>query len=347
MTSSTRLAGSGDGLGFDLGLLHVIGGRQRSRQGMRELDEQWYGYGCGVVVEVVDGQPRPLLERRSEPGTIGEGDPELFKCASRRGDRLYACSETEVMVYRYPQFELLHHVSLPFFNDVHHVLPVDAPTDGAEPNLLVAVSGLDLVAEVTVHGEVVSLWGVDGTDPATRIDPDRDYRINTRLKPHAFHPNHLFQLPDGSNWVSRFEARDAVEIANIERRMDIGQERCHDGVVFDGRVHFTTVDGSVVIFDADTLEPVGAHRLPSARPGLIAGWCRGLSFVDDVALVGFSRIRHTRVRGALSFVRKGLTQSAPTRIAAYDRHSWQLLGEVDLEPAGCNAVFSIVVGDDQ
>lgn len=331
-----------------LGTLHVVGGSQRNRQGMRELDEQWYGYGKGVVVEVGSGPPTTVLEHRSAPGTCGPDDPELLKSATLVGDRLYACSQTELMVFSYPSFGLLHHVSHPVLNDVHHVVPgllTEAErARGDEPNLWVAVSGQDMVAEFTVSGELVSVWGVDGSDPTDRIDPDRDYRINTRLKPHEFHPNHLFRLPDGSLWVNRFETRDAVEVGTVGRRMVIGRERCHDGVVHDGLVHFTTVDGWVVAIDAETLRVVAEYRLTGFRENTLRGWCRGLTFVDDFAIVGFSRIRHTKVRGALSWVRNGLTQTEPTRIAVYDRRSWRLEQEIDLEPAGCNAVFSILSG---
>ena len=324
--------------------LHVLGGRQRNRQSMRELDDQWYGYGAGVIIELSGNEPTVVMERRSVEGTCGPDDPELFKSATRIGDRLYACSQTELMVYSYPGLELLHHVSHPILNDVHHVLPstMDTTPVGQEPHLWASVSGQDLVAEFTIAGEVVSLWAVDGTNASERIDPERDYRINTKLKPHAYHPNHLFRMPDGKLWVTRFETRDAVEVGNTDRRIAIDRERCHDGVVDGGLVYFTTVDGHVVAADVETLEVVADHELAGSDPNTLLGWCRGLTFVGDHALIGFSRIRHTKVRGALSWVRKGFTQSEPTRVAVYDRKNWQLVDEIDLEPAGCNAVFSII-----
>lgn len=327
----------------DLGTMYVVGGRQRTRAGLRDLDPQWYGYSHGVIVEINDKQPTTVMERRSDPGTCGPDDPELFKSATRVGDRLYACSQTEAMVYSFPELELLHHVSLPMFNDVHHVVPARDESGQVDPSRMwLAVSGQDVVAEITTDGELLSMWAVDGTNPSDRIDPNRDYRINTKLKPHKFHPNHLFYAPDQSLWVTRFETRDAVQVGNVDRRMAVGDERCHDGVVNEGLVHFTTIDGKVIVVDPVSLETIAEHTLAGTRPDILLGWCRGLTFIGDKALVGFSRIRHTKVRGALSWVRNGLTQSEPTRVAIYDRHSWALLDEIDLEPAGCNAVFSIV-----
>ncbi|MEM9562305.1 MAG: hypothetical protein AAGA93_06815, partial [Actinomycetota bacterium] len=152
--------------------------------------------------------------------------------------------------------------------------------------------------------------------------------------------------PDGTGgevWVTRFETRDAVSLHDPDRRIGIDRERCHDGVVHDGRIWFTTVDGHVVEVDAQSLAVAGEHSL--ARPGAdtLLGWCRGLTFVDEHHVaIGFSRIRHTRFRNTLSWVRNGLTRSEPTRVALYDHRTWDLVDECDLEPAGCNAVFSIL-----
>ena len=302
---------------------------------MRELDDRWYGYGQGVIVDVTDGKPETVLEYTSAEGTCSPDDPILFKSATLIGDRLYACSQTELMVYGYPDLELLHHVSHPVLNDVHHVIP------GDEGTLLAAVSGHDGVAELTLNGELLNFWSVGDDGGQVPFDPDRDYRFNCDLKPHAYHPNYLFRL-DGEVWATRFETRDAVEVANSQRRITIGRERCHDGVVHDGRVYFTTVDGHVVEADADTLNVVAEHELRGKRDNTLLGWCRGLTFVGDHAIVGFSRIRHTKVRGTLSWIRNGLTVSEPTRIGVYDPRDWSLVDEVDLEPAGCNAVFSIL-----
>lgn len=320
--------------------LHVVGGRQRSPAGMRELDDRWYGYGRGVIVEVGDGRAETVLEYVSAEGTCGPEDPILFKSATVEGDRLYACTQTELVVYDYPDLTLRHHVSHPLLNDVHHVIPGAVGANGEATTLLAAVSGHDAVAEFSLTGDLVDLWMVDGSDPA-RIDLERDYRHDCDLKPHAHHPNYLFRLGD-EVWATRFETRDAIAIEDPTRRIAIDRERCHDGVVHDGSIYFTTVDGHVVEVDADRLEVIAEHELTGRRENTLLGWCRGLTFVDDLAVVGFSRIRHTRFRGTLSWIRNGMTVSEPTRIACYDPTDWSLVDEIDLEPAGCNAVFTIL-----
>lgn len=312
---------------------------------MRELDQRWYGYGRGVVIELGnEGATEAILEYTSAPGTCGPTDPVLFKSATVEGDRLYACTQTEVLVYTWPALQPVAHISHPFFNDVHHVIP------GEDGRLLVAVSGQDAVAEVTIDGRLSNLWSVDPARPEVAHDPERDYRHDCDLKPHAIHPNYLFRL-DGTAgdevWVTRFETRDAVALHDPGRRIAIDRERCHDGVVHDGRIFFTTVDGHVVEVDAGTLRVRAEHRLTGRRDDTLLGWCRGLTFVDDDHVaVGFSRIRHTRFRQTLSWVRNGLTASEPTRVALYDTRDWSLVDEQSMEEAGCNAVFSILLPED-
>ena len=328
--------------------LRVLGGRQRAPAGMRELDQSWYGYGLGVMVELGPSSVEPVLTYESAPGTCGPDDPVLFKSATVAGDRLYACTQTEVVIWSWPDLAPVAHISHPVFNDVHHVIPGSPDDDGAD-TVLVAVSGQDAVAHVDFDGNLLDLWSVtDGREPVP-IDPERDYRIDCDLKPHAIHPNYLFRLPDanghgaGEVWATRFETRDAVSLTDPGRRIAIDRERCHDGVVHDGRVWFTTVDGHVVEVDASTLEKRAEHPLTGRRTDTLLGWCRGLTFLDDRHVaIGFSRIRHTRFRHTLSWVRNGLSRSEPTRVAIYDTTSWELVDERDLEPAGCNAVFSIL-----
>src|SRR4030095_9690570 len=76
------------------------------------------------------------------------------------------------------------------------------------------------------------------------------------------------------------------------------------------------------------------------------GWARGLEVLDeDHIVVGFSRLRPTKWKQNIQWVKNQLggTASAvfPTRIAMFDIRRGRLCWEVNLEPAGMNAVFSI------
>lgn len=314
--------------------LVVVGGRQRAPSGLRDLGDGWYGYDGGTVLRVTGDDVSTAATYRSAPGTHGPDDPVLLKSASVRPGRLHLCTQTEILDMVLPDLAVERHLSLPFFNDVHHVVPTERGTR------LVAVSGIEAVVEVADDGTVVEAWHTLGGDPWAHIGGERDLRIGADLKPHASHPNHVF-LVGNERWATRFEQRDAVSLDDPTRRIDVARERIHDGFVHDGRIHFTTVDGHVAVADAESLEIVGMHALDD---GLGAdeslGWCRGLWVGDDHAWVGFSRIRFTKVRARLSFLRTG-TRSRPTRVARYSLPDWRLEAEIDLEPAGCNAVFTV------
>lgn len=326
---------------IDFSPMYVVGGRQRKDRSLRELGEGWYGYDTGLILRVdpsPSGEPdvQVVKEYVSRPGSYAEGDAVLFKSATRVGDRMYCTTQTEVIVFELPTFDEVGYVSLSRFNDVHHVRPTP---DG---NLLVANSGLETVLEVTHDGDVVNEWNVLGEDTWASKDPDVDYRQGVNLKPHRAHPNNVFYLGD-EPWATRFEMKDAVAVADITRRIDVGGERLHDGVERPDGVYFTTVDGEVVAADVDRLEVRDRHRLVSADgPDTILGWCRGLLFVDDDCWVGFSRIRPTKLRHTVSWIRTGGVPQAPTRIARYDTADWSLRQEIDLEPFGLNAVFSVI-----
>ncbi|MFP5288113.1 MAG: hypothetical protein ACLGI9_20425 [Thermoanaerobaculia bacterium] len=322
--------------------LWVVGGEQRIS--FQQLDE-WRQYKKALVVRVAGGVPERVLEYESPPEHCPEGTPShVFKAATFQGDRAYLCTQTEVLVCDLPGFSIRKVISLPCFNDLHHVVP------GPDGTLLVAVTGLDAVAEVSPEGELNRLTSVLGGSPWDRFSPDVDYRKIPTTKPHRSHPNHLFFL-DGRPWVTRFEQRDAVPLdgsPNGHSRFPMGHAGVHDGLVDGHFLRFTSVDGCLVTFDLRTGRKtlLDLNRVRRPDDGRPLGWCRGLCSSDGRAWVGFSRIRYTRLRQNLSWICHGFRESEhhrhrPTRIALYDLENAALLEEIDLEPVGLGAVFSI------
>jgi hypothetical protein len=237
--------------------------------------------------------------------------------------------------------EPMANISLPCFNDVHHVVPTQ---DG---HLLVANTGLDMVIRVDWEGCVLEEWSVIGTGTWSRFDRERDYRRVLTTKPHAAHPNFVFQLGD-EVWVTRFEQRDAISLSRPRRRIDLSVGQPHDGILFEDRLYFTTVNGFLVVVDSLSLEVTDTIDLNASNTsGRSLGWCRGL-LVDDAGFwVGFSRLRPTRWQANVSWVRHGFNRvgqynSLPTRIVRYDRSGQTVEATVDLEEAGVNAVFSLM-----
>jgi hypothetical protein len=319
--------------------LYVLGGQQRRPRSLREFEDSWYNYHKGLIltVDTRTGCVTCGAEYTTPPALCADGEPAiLFKSGTLVGDKLYVCTQTEVLIYAVPGFCQLAHVSLPCFNDVHHVRPTP---DG---NLLVANSGLDMVLEVTLDGSIQREWNTLGDEPWGVFDRDTDYRRVASTKPHRSHPNQVFYIGEDI-WATRFQQKDAICLTDPRRRIAIDSALAHDGLVHDGHVFFTTVDGCIVIanaastaieerIDLNELEPREAHL----------GWCRGLLVDDDKVWVGFSRLRLTKFRENLSWVRWGFKQHLPTRIACYDLTQKRRLAEIDLQAHGLDAVFSVV-----
>lgn len=305
---------------------------------MRAAGQNWYEYQKGIVLEIDarTGNGRVVLEYVSPPEACPPVDPAiLFKSGTLAGDEMYLCTQTEILVVRVPSLERIAYLSLPLFNDLHHVRPTP------HGDLLVANAGLDMVLEVTLDGVVAGEWNVLGEDPWERFSRDVDYRRIATTKPHLAHPNHVFYLGQ-EPWATRFEQRDAISLTDPERRIDIGLERLHDGAVHEGRVYFTTVDGKVVIADATTLKVVDVVDLTAFHPAdTRLGWCRGILLDGPRIWVGFSRIRPTKFRENVGWVLHGFRRDAGTHIACYDLDARRLEAEWPLEAFGLSAVFSV------
>jgi hypothetical protein len=323
----------------DANAFYVVGGRQRAPRSVLEQDDVWQGYDQGLIlrVEPESGEVSTALAYVSpEDASAGEGAVS-FQASTLHGDRLYTCTETEVMVYAVPSFERLEYVSLPCFNDVHHV------RRSLRGNFLVANAGLEMVVEVTPAGEIVDARSTLGEDPWAVFDPDVDYRkIST--KPHRAHPNYVFYLGN-EIWATRFEHGDAVSLTEPGRSVKVSDERIHDGLLHEGRLYFTTVDGKIVVVDAESLERLDTIDLTSFHADrTLLGWCRGILVDGDRLWVGFSRIRPTRFRANVAWAARGFRQSKPTHIACYDLARRECTAEIDLEPTGLSALYSILPG---
>lgn len=327
--------------------LLVLGGRQRPDAQRRD---EWQRYDLAIAgrIETDSGRAERLMHYESPPGAVAVDNPAVvFKSGCLANGTLFACTQTEVLLLDATTGERRAYYSLPSFNDVHHVRPYRGD------RLLVTVTGLDLVQELSLDGTILREWSVLGEDTWERFDRSVDYRRVLTTKPHKSHPNYTFTHGDDI-WVTRFKQRDAVCLTDSDdpakrRRIKVGGGRgIHDGHVRDGQVFFTTVDGSVVIADLETCEVLERYDLNRLTPGTAPlGWCRGLLVEEGYQLlVGFSRIRPTRLRENLTWIKhqfgsipqRGLR---PTRVARYDLEKGSLLREYDVEDLSLHTLFSI------
>jgi hypothetical protein len=321
--------------------LWIVGGEQR---GVPHWTREWRLYKKALVVKAEAGGLKRVLEYESPPQHCPDVPSIVFKAASITKDRAYLCTQTEILICDFPSFAVRDIISLPCFNDIHHVA---VARDG---RLFVVVTGLDAVAELTPDGKLLRLVSVIGGSVWDRFSPKIDYRKVPTTKPHLAHPNFVFFLDDVP-WVTRFEQRDAVPLdANTDGRsaFTLGDHPVHDGYVDGGHVYFTTVDGRVLRFDVTSgkQECFDLNLMDTSYRDRALGWCRGVLPYADCAWVGFSRIRYTSLRQNVDWVRRGFRRidrhpPAPTRIARYDLRQHKLVEEIDLESQGMNTIFSI------
>ena len=129
--------------------LYVIGGQQKRDAFSKN---EWHLYQLSLVAQVnsADGVREICAKYTTPPEARPDKDPSiLFKAGTLADGMLYVCTQTEVMVFQLPDFERASYISLPCFNDLHHVRP------NGEGNLLVANTGLDMVHE-TCAGNIIS-----------------------------------------------------------------------------------------------------------------------------------------------------------------------------------------------
>lgn len=324
--------------------LYVLGGKQRKR--LLKAEEEWNLFESALILKLDTGSGavQTCLEYKTRSDARAhEHSSSEFKSGTLVGDVLYACTNTEVLVFKLPGFQQISYISLPCFNDVHHVTP---SRDGT---LLVVSTGLDMVVRVTPQGELLEAWDVLGGPPWGRFSREIDYRKVESTKPHQSHPNFAFEL-GRDVWVTRLHQRDAVCLSDPGKRIDIALELPHDGLIRDKEVYFTLVDGRVVVANADTLTVDRVFDLKTLDdPNALLGWCRGVLPLEDQKLwVGFTRVRRTRFQENVRWVKRvfkeGMVEK-PTHISLYDVRDNRWLQEFDLEPYGMNIVFSIFSAD--
>ncbi len=322
--------------------LYITGG-QHKPVGLRARDE-WVTYEKGIILRVdpATAAVETCLEYSSPQSACPKDSSITFEGGVLQGDLLYTSTRTEALVYRIPSFDLVRYVSLPCFNDVHHVRPTETG------NLIVTNTGLDMVVKVSPSGEVLHEWDVLGQPIWSRFSRDVDYRQILTTKPHYSHPNYTFFL-DGHLWVTRCMQKDAYCLTKRIPPMNVGPEMCHDGEVRGDRVYFTTVNGTIVIVNATTLQierTFDLNRIDNDGNSNL-GWCRGLGMVhDSLVWVGFTRFRETRFKENVRWVKRFIKgEEMPTHIALYDLSAEKRRALINLEAFGMHVIFGIFPTD--
>jgi hypothetical protein len=328
--------------------IYITGGK--SRKSGAALHE-WNRFESArlLKLELPSLSCKVVLDYQSPPEICpDESQSHVFKAGHHCNGQIFLCTQTEVLILDSTTLNTIRRISLPFFNDLHHVRPDN------QGNLLIANTGLDMVARVSLDGTILDEWSVFGSPVWDRHDQGLDYRKVLTTKPHPSHPNFVFVSQD-QIWATRHFQKDAVCLDDPKKTMNIEIEKPHDGEVLDGKVFFTTVDGQIIVIDERSnqlSQTIDLREIYGSKRPL--GFCRGLKVINDTqVMVGFSRLRGTKFQKNLAWVKDQIRQAAKggneqsqtalaTRVALIDLKHKEIKWEIDLEPLDVHAVFSII-----
>lgn len=305
----------------------------------REITE-----GCVDILDVSSGKVEPLLRIQV---------PDLYRDVSYKRDFrltsasihdgiLYIASPTRVLLYNWPSLTPIREVNSNLFNDVHHVTVIKG-------KIYVVSTGLDAVLRFSMEGEFEEITSVVLEDIKQKFDLNTDYRLIGSLKPHASHPNFVFEMADGI-WCTRFKQKDVINIKNRETIHLYDRAGMHDGFSFENKIYFTTVDGHIIELDATEKRVTNIVDINAIDGrGIPLGWCRGLFVDKDFYYVGFSLLRTTKLIENLYWLKNTVKgempeKILPSRIIKIDRAKNKIVQEFEMKYPSLDMIFSILNG---
>lgn len=310
-----------------------------------ELGEGKY-YGCGKLIRLntVSSAVVELIAMPEGNENFPDVHPNLeFTVGAFDADALWLTTDTEVRHYEYPSLRLIRTFSHPCFHNIHSVA-----VRGDE--IYVTSTGLDMVVVLNKDdGSIVRHINTEGKPPWHRFSPDIDYRKLHSTRPHDCHPNYVFWVDD-EPWVTRCTQEDAVCMSDTNRRIDIsGAKRpisVHDGVVHGDHVYFTTVDGSLVVADARSLERIDVIDISAMQGfGGSRGWCRGLYIEGNVGYVGFSRLRKTKRVEKIEWAKRLLMRGEivdESSVLAVDLGARKIISDFRIPAGMIDAIYTLL-----
>lgn len=311
--------------------------------------------GDGVIhhVELDSGRVESWGRWRPPPelSVPGKG----FAGAQRDATQLWVAAHAGVVRWSLATARVDGVLHQPDFNDLHAVA-----LDG--PDLLVANTGSDAVERVSKTGRFIGrqswfpAWvqarrmraqvsddlegacrpGWSGASPPWEPgEADDDYysQADERARdPYhrtkvidRIHPNHLVEV-DGQWCVTCLYDGSIRCLADMRPRLSIPGHP-HDGIVDNGGLWLTTIDGGVWRAPLPLGSGVPERIAEAFAPGCV-GWCRGLLLAPEVIVVGLTEVRPDRLprhRWSDADPKESLTG-----LVVLDRNTYARLGFVDL-----------------
>jgi hypothetical protein len=315
------------------------------RENGYELGEgKYYDTARLLKLNILTGKVEVLLSEAEGGENFPSEHPNLeFTVGTVDNECLWLSMDTEIRKYSYPDLKLLKVFSHPCFHNIHSVA-------ATENSLYVTSTGLDMVVILDKKtGEIQEIINGEGKEIWHRFSPDIDYRKLHSTRPHDCHPNYIFWL-EGKPWVTRCTQEDAVCLDDFEKKIEISGSNktisVHDGVVSGEFVYFTSVDGCIEVADTKTYKVIETIEL-SDYPGfgIVRGWCRGLYIKDNIFYIGFSKLRKTKNKGKLRWLKnlKNISDiEKECSVLAFDIERREIIKDYPLDGIPIDAIYSIL-----
>lgn len=230
------------------------------------------------VIELITEPPTPSLRVKNKG----------FAGGSIRDDLLWLCSSNQVLAYSISDFQLMHIIDDPLFNDLHYVL---AENEG----LYIVNTGLESLDLFSYSGKLVERKLLTSEERTyLRTSSSEDFRM-IDSKPHFMHANYCARKPDGQMILTFVRQRRIVDTENWNWASPEYSASPHEGLIAkypplkQDCLWVTLVPGEIVVSDLAGGKVL--ERWDLSTLNVPPGWTRGLCVLEHGLLVGVTRIR--------------------------------------------------------
>lgn len=299
----------------------------------------------GAVIQVIDWEKKSVVREikfTSPEENIGNGLSRQFKGASIYNGNYFVVTNTEVLIYEMQDWQVKKVITHPLFNDLHGVL-------ATQDHIHVCNTGLEMIQSVDYEGNILNEINLASTPTFERFDRDIDYRQVASTKPHEVHVNHLFLL-DGSLWATLGTQRKAVNVNDFSDQlvfdnlfMEGQMILCHDGIVKNDNVIFTTVNGHLIIMNWRENKVVCDIDFSELNFNNRAfGWMRGMEIVDDSVFIGLTKLRNSKFKEYTNWFLKNEKIIMPSSVIEYSMKKEKIVDWYEIENNNGSAIYTII-----
>jgi hypothetical protein len=311
----------------------------------KRVDKTKEGFRFGkAVIQIIDWHKKKIIKEltyQSPPEHLARGLSMQFKGAAIDRDQYYVVTNTELLIYDMNTWKLENVISNCSFNDLHGVLPMNN-------YIYLCNTGLEVVQKLGRNGTIIEEINLASTSKRKTYEPTTDFRMIPTTKPHEVHINHLFSF-NNTIWATRGNMRDAVDIYNRQQALSFRESSrseetilCHDGILRDDRLYFTTVNAHIICMDPGSGAIIQNYDINMFSPKKRnIGWTRGLEISDSRCIVGITKMRFSNFKEYTNWMVGRRDMAMPSSLIEIDLANKRLKSIYPMEKYKGHAIYSI------